>query len=164
MPSGAGKSTNRTSGSIKNKSCEWSAKKEGTGGLAGQPLKLEIAVQSGTGITDGYQTEKADDPEDTEPVAGLRDDAFIANLDLHVLVGERDLSVELHNYRYPEPLTQEQIRQKEEDAARLVIPKLRSSGAYWTLLASDSRSRRARPASSLWAKPGTSSMSAANSR
>ncbi len=30
----------------------------------------------------------------------------------------------MHNYRYPEPLTKEQIQQKEEDAAGLVIGRL----------------------------------------
>jgi hypothetical protein len=38
-------------------------------------------------------------------------------------VGEQVVSVEIHNYRYPEPLTKEQIQQKEE-AARLVIGQL----------------------------------------
>ena len=34
------------------------------------------------------------------------------------------MSVELHNYRYPEPLTQEQIQQKEQDAAQIVLGRL----------------------------------------
>jgi hypothetical protein len=67
-----------------------------------------------------------EDPLDIEEVPGLGDDAYIEDLgvDLHALVGERVVSVEMHNYRYPEPLTKEQIQQKEEDAARLVIGRL----------------------------------------
>ena len=70
--------------------------------------------------------EKAKDPEDVETVPGLGDDAFIEDLglDLHVLAGERVLSVEMHNYRYPEPLTKEQIQQKEQDAAQIVLGRL----------------------------------------
>jgi hypothetical protein len=120
----SGKSTNRTVSGVKSESCEWKAKKKGTGGLKGQPLLLEIAVESGAGVVDTYQSEKAEDPLDTEAVTGLGDDAFIKDLDLHVLVGERVVTVELHKYRYPEPLTQEQIRQKEEGAARIALGRL----------------------------------------
>jgi hypothetical protein len=121
---GAGKSVTRESGGVKAEGCEWKAKKKGTGGLEGQALSLEIAVESGTGLVDEYQAAKVEDPEDTVAVAGLGDDAFLADLDLHVLVGERVVSVELHNYRYPEPLTTDEIQQKEEDAAQLVIGRL----------------------------------------
>jgi hypothetical protein len=121
---GGGKSVTRESGGVKNEGCEWKAKKKGTGGLEGQALSLEIAVESGTGIVDEYQTAKVEDPEDTEAVSGLGDDAFLADLDLHVLVGEQVLSVELHNYRYPEPLTTDEIQQKEVEAAGLVIGRL----------------------------------------
>jgi hypothetical protein len=121
---GAGKSVTRESGGVKAEACEWKAKKKGTGGIEGQALSLEIAVESGTGIVDEYQTAKVEDPEDTEAVSGLGDDAFLANLDLHVLVGEQVVSVELHNYRYPEPLTTDEIQQKEVEAAGLVIGRL----------------------------------------
>jgi hypothetical protein len=97
---------------------------EGHRGLTGQPLTLEIAVESGGRIVETYQTLKAEDPLDTDTISGLCDDAFIKDLDLHVLVGERVLTVELHNYRYPEPLTQEQIGQKEEDAAGIALGRL----------------------------------------
>jgi hypothetical protein len=120
----SGKSITRESGGVTAEACEWRAKKKGTGGLEGQALSLEIAVESGTGLVDEYQTAKVEDPEDTEAVSGLGDDAFIADLDLHVLVGEQVLSVELHNYRYPEPLTTDEIQQKEVEAAGLVIGRL----------------------------------------
>jgi uncharacterized membrane protein len=123
-PAGSGKSTVRTISGVENEDCEWKAKKKGTGGLKGQPLTLEIAVESGPGLVDTYQTEKVEDPLDTDEVTGLGDDAFIKDLDLHVLVGERVLSVELHNYRYPEPLTQQQIQQKEQDAAQIALGRL----------------------------------------
>jgi hypothetical protein len=121
---GAGKSVTRKSGGIKTEGCEWKAKKKGTGGIEGQALSLEIAVESGTGIVDEYQAAKVEDPEDTEAVSGLGDDAFLADLDLHALVGEQVVSVELHNYRYPEPLTTDEIQQKEVEAAGLVIDRL----------------------------------------
>ena len=123
-PASTGESTVNRSGGRTNQSCVWNAKKKGAGGLEGQALSLEIAVESGEGLVDDYEVVKADDPLDTEEVAGLGDDAFVKDLDLHVLVGDRVLSVELHNYRYPEPLTQEQILQKEEDAAELVLNRL----------------------------------------
>jgi hypothetical protein len=112
---------------VKNESCEWRAKKKGTGGIEGKALSLEIAVESGQGLVETYQTQKTgEDPLDFEEVPGLGDDAYVEDLgvDLHALVGERVVSVEMHNYRYPEPLTKEQIQQKEEDAARLVIGRL----------------------------------------
>jgi hypothetical protein len=121
-PAGSGKSTTRTTGGVKNESCEWRAKKKGTGGIEGKALSLEIAVESGQGLVDTYQTQKAgEDPLDIEEVSGLGDDAYIEDLgvDLHVLTGERVLSVGMHNYRYPEPLTKEQIQQKEQDAAQM---------------------------------------------
>jgi hypothetical protein len=34
------------------------------------------------------------------------------------------MSVELHNYRYPEPLTLEEIKQKQIDAAQPAIGRL----------------------------------------
>ena len=125
-PAGSGKSTTKQSGGVKNEACEWKAKKKGTGGLEGKALSLEIAVESGGGVVDQYQSEKSKDPEDVEAVPGLGDDAFIEDLglDLHVLAGERVLSVEMHNYRYPEPLTKEQIQQKEQDAAQIVLGRL----------------------------------------
>jgi hypothetical protein len=121
---GSGKSTTGTIAGVKNEVCEWKAKKKGTGGIKGQPLELELVVQSGSAAVGTYQTEKAEDPDDTEAVPGLGDDAFIRDLDLHILVGERVLTVELHNYRYPEPLTQQQIQQKEEEAARMALGRL----------------------------------------
>jgi hypothetical protein len=48
----------------------------------------------------------------------------IRDLDLAVLSGENAIVVELHNYRYPKPLTQEQIQQKQEDAAKLALGRL----------------------------------------
>ena len=126
-PAGSGKSTTRTIGGVKNESCEWRAKKKGTGGIDGKPLSLEVAVESGEGLVDTYQSKKAgEDPLDIEEVPGLGDDAYVEDfgVDLHALVGERVVSVEMHNYRYPEPLTKEQIQQKEEDAAKLVIGRL----------------------------------------
>jgi len=123
-PSGAGKQTKRTAGGITGDRCVWAAKKKGTGGLEGQPLQLEVIVESGTTLADAYQQERASDPLKVDEVPGLGDDAFIKDLKLHVLVGDRVLSTALHNYRYPKPLTQEQIQQKEEDAARLAIDRL----------------------------------------
>jgi hypothetical protein len=60
-------------------------------------------------------------------LSGLGDDAFVKDLDLHVLVGEHAVSVELHDDRYPEPLTQEEILQKEEDAAGRAIGRLQTT-------------------------------------
>jgi hypothetical protein len=105
-------------------SCTWSAKKKGTGGLKGQPLGLEITVATGQVGADAYQKEKAAEPSETQPVPGLGDDAYVRDLDLAVLSGENAMVVELHNYRYPKPLTQEQIQQKEEDAAKLALGRL----------------------------------------
>jgi hypothetical protein len=123
---GSGKSKNSTLSGAKSESCEWKAKKKGTGGIKGKALSLEVAVESGGGVVDSFQTEKAEDPLEIEAVPGLGDDAYIEDLglDLHVLVGERVVSVEMHNYRYPEPLTQEQIQQKEQDAATLALGHL----------------------------------------
>ena len=97
---------------------------EGHGRAQGPALQRELVVESGGSIVTDYQTEKASDPTEVEQVAGLGDDAFVKDLDLHVLVGDRVVSVELHNYRYPEPLTQEQIQQKEQDAAQIVLGRL----------------------------------------
>jgi hypothetical protein len=124
--SGSGRSTTKTVSGVKNESCEWRAKKKGTGGIKGKPLSLEVAVESGGGVVDEYQTQKSEDPLEIEQVPGLGDDAFTEDfgLDLHVLVGERVVSVEMHNYRYPEPLTEEQIKQKEQDAATIALGRL----------------------------------------
>jgi hypothetical protein len=125
-PAGSGKSTTKTVSGVKNESCEWKAKKKGTGGIDGKALSLEIAVESGGSAVDAYQSMKSEDPSDVTSVSGLGDDAFIEDFgqDLHVLAGERVLSVELHNYRYPEPLTEQQIRQKEQDAATIALGRL----------------------------------------
>jgi hypothetical protein len=123
-PAAAGKQKTRKGPTQTNDQCIWAAKKKGTGGLKGQPLELELVVESGPGIVNDYQTVKAQDPTEVDTVTGLGDDAFIKDLDLHVLVGERVMSVELHNYRYPKPLTQMQIQQKEEDAAKLALGRL----------------------------------------
>ena len=71
-----------------------------------------------------YQTARSSDPTEVDPVSGLGDDAFVKDLKLHTLVGDRVLSTALHNYRYPKPLTQEQILQKEQDATQLAIGRL----------------------------------------
>ena len=123
-PVGAGKQKTASAQGITGDRCVWSAKKKGTGGLKGQPLELEVVVESGATLAAGYQQEKAADPLEADDVAGLGDEAFIKDLKLHVLVGERVLSVALHNYRYPKPLTQQQIQQKEEDAAKLALDRL----------------------------------------
>jgi hypothetical protein len=123
-PAGAGKQTKRTAGGITGDRCVWAAKKKGTGGLKGQPLQLEVIVESGATLANAYQQEKSADPLEADEVTGLGDDAFIKDLKLHVLVGDRVLSTALHNYRYPKPLTQEQIQQKETDAAQLAIGRL----------------------------------------
>jgi hypothetical protein len=122
----SGKSTVKTVSGVKTESCEWKAKKKGTGGIEGKPLSLEIAVASGGSAVDEYRSKKAEDPSDVEAVSGLGDDAFTEDLglDLHVLTGERVVSVELHNYRYPEPLTEDEIKQKEEDAAQRALGRL----------------------------------------
>ena len=122
--SGAGKQTKRTAGGITGDRCVWAAKKKGTGGLKGQPLQLEVIVESGTTLADTYQQEKTSDPLEVDEVPGLGDDAFIKDLKLHALVGDRVLSTALHNYRYPKPLTQEQIQQKEENSAKQAIARL----------------------------------------
>jgi hypothetical protein len=118
--SGGGKSTSIS----ETESCRWKAKKKGTGGLKGQPLQLEVSVATGSEAVADYQEEKAEDPTDTEAVTGLGDDAFVKDLDLNVLIGDRVMTVELHNYRYPEPLTQDEIKQKEQDAATIALGRL----------------------------------------
>ena len=123
-PVGSGKQTTRSAGGITGDRCVWSAKKKGTGGLKGQPLKLEVVVESGSALAGSYEQEKTEDPLEADDVAGLGDEAFIKDLKLHALVGERVLSVALHNYRYPTPLTEQQIQQKEEDAAKLALGRL----------------------------------------
>jgi len=123
-PSGARKQTTRTASGITGDRCVWAAKKKGTGGLPGKPLQLEVVVESGAPLADAYQQAKTSDPTEVDSVSGLGDDAFIKDLKLHVLVGDRVLSTALHNYRYPKPLTQEQIQQKDEDAARLALGRL----------------------------------------
>ena len=122
-PAGSGKSTTKTVSGVKNEACEWKAKKKGTGGIDGKALSLEIAVESGGSAVDGYQSKKSEDPSEVTSVPGLGDDAFIEDFgqDLHVLAGDRVLSTALHNYRYPKPLTEDQIQQKEIDAATLAI-------------------------------------------
>lgn len=125
-PAGSGKSSTKTVSGVKNEACKWQAKKKGTGGIDGKPLSLEIAVESGGSAVDAYQSKKSEDPSEVTPVSGLGDDAFVEDFgqDLHVLAGERVLTVAMHNYRYPKPLTQQQIQQKEEDAARLAVGRL----------------------------------------
>lgn len=97
---------------------------EGTGGLKGQPLQLELVVESGGSIVNDYQTAKTSDPTEADALSGLGDEAFINDMRLHVLVVDRVLSAALHNHRYPKPLTQEQILQKQQDAARQAIGRL----------------------------------------
>jgi hypothetical protein len=123
-PVGAGKQQTRTAQGVTGDRCVWAAKKKGTGGLKSQPLELEIVVESGATLVNDYNTAKSANPTDTDAVPGLGDDAFIKDLKLHVLVGDRVLSTALHNYRYPKPLTQEQIQQKDEDAAKLALRRL----------------------------------------
>jgi len=123
-PVGAGQPKKRTAQGITGDRCVWAAKKKGTGGLKGQPLQLEIVVESGATLLNDYNTAKSADPTKTDAVPGLGDDAFIKDLKLHVLVGDRVLSTALHNYRYPKPLTPQQIQQKEEDAAKLALGRL----------------------------------------
>jgi len=120
----AGQQKTRTAQGITGDRCVWAAKKKGTGGLKGQPLQLEIVVESGATLVNDYNTAKSADPTKTDAVPGLGDDAFIKDLKLHVLVGDRVLSTALHNYRYPKPLTPQQIQQKEEDAAKLAVGRL----------------------------------------
>ena len=120
-PVAAGRQKTRTAQGITGDRCVWSAKKKGTGGLKGRPLELEVVVESGTTLVGEYNSARSADPTETEAVPGLGDDAFIKDLKLHVLVGDRVLSTALHNYRYPKPLTQQQIQQKEEDAAKLAL-------------------------------------------
>jgi hypothetical protein len=124
-PVGAGKQKTRKAGGQTNDQCLWAAKKKGTGGVKNQPLELELVVESGTGLVNDYNTVKAADPTKTDAVPGLGDDAFIKDLKLHVLVGDRVLSTALHNYRYPEPLTQAQIQLKEASVAMLALSRLR---------------------------------------
>jgi hypothetical protein len=120
--SGGGKSTSIS----ESESCTWKAKKKGTGGLKGQPLQLEVSVATGSEAVADFQEEKAEDPTETEAVTGLGEDAFVKDLDLNVLIGDRVMTVELHNYRYPEPLTQDEIKQKEQDAATIALGRLSS--------------------------------------
>ena len=112
-PVRAGQQKTRTAQGITGDRCVWAAKKKGTGGLKGQPLQLEIVVESGATLVNDYNTAKSADPTKADAVPGLGDDAFIKDLKLHVLVGNRVLSTALHNYRYPKPLTPQQIQQKE---------------------------------------------------
>ena len=123
-PVGNGQPKTRTAQGITGDRCVWAAKKKGTGGLKGQPLQLEIVVESGATIVNDYNTAKSADPTKTEAVPGLGAEAFIKDLKLHVLVGDRVLSTALHNYRYPKPLTPQQIQQKDEDAAKLALGRL----------------------------------------
>jgi hypothetical protein len=123
-PVGSGQQKTRTGQGITGDRCVWAAKKKGTGGLKGQPLELEIVVESGATLVNDYNTAKSADPTKTDVVPGLGDDAFINDLKLHVLVGDRVLSTALHNYRYPKPLTPQQIQQKDEDAAKLALGRL----------------------------------------
>ncbi len=122
---GAGKQKTRKAGGQTNDQCVWAAKKKGTGGVKGQPLQLELVVEAGTGLVDDYNAAKAADPAESDAVPGLGDDAFIKDLKLHVLVGPRVVSVALHNYRYPEPFTEQQIQLKEADAARIALGRLK---------------------------------------
>ena len=123
---GSGKSSTKTVSGVKNEACKWKARKKGTGGIEGKALSLEIAVESGGSAVDAYQSKKSERPTDIQEVSGLGDDAFIEDLgqDLHVLAGDRVLTVAMHNYRYPHPLTEERIQQKERDAAALVLGRL----------------------------------------
>jgi hypothetical protein len=123
-PVGAGQSKKRTAQGITGDRCVWAAKKKGTGGLKGQPLQLEIVVESGATLVNEYNTAKSADPTKTDAVPGWGADAFIKDLKLHVLVGDRVLSTALHNYRYPKPLTPQQIQQKDEDAAKVALGRL----------------------------------------
>ena len=123
-PVGAGQQKKRTAQGITGDRCVWAAKKKGTGGLKGQPLQLEIVVESGATLVNDYNTAKSADPTKTDAVPGLGADAFVKDLKLHVLVGDRVLSTALHNYRYPKPLTPQQIQQKDEDAAKLALGRL----------------------------------------
>jgi len=123
-PVRAGQQKTRTAQGITGDRCVWAAKKKGTGGLKGQPLQLEIVVESGATLVNDYNTAKSADPTKTDAVPGLSDDAFVKDLKLHVLVGDRVLSTALHNYRYPKPLTPQQIQQKDEDAAKLALGRL----------------------------------------
>ncbi|HEV3136186.1 MAG TPA: hypothetical protein VG348_15970 [Acidimicrobiia bacterium] len=123
-PVGAGKQQTRSAQGVTGDRCVWAAKKKGTGGLKGQPLELEIVVESGATLVSDYNTAKSANPTKTDAVPALGDDAFIKDLKLHVLVGDRVLSTALHNYRYPKPLTQAQIQQKAEDAAKLALGRL----------------------------------------
>ena len=109
-PVGAGKQQTKTAQGITGDRCVW-----------------EVVVESGTTLVNDYNMAKSADPTETDAVPGLGDDAFIKDLKLHVLVGDRVLSTALHNYRYPKPLTQEQIQQKDEDAAKLALGRLSPS-------------------------------------
>lgn len=64
-PVGAGKRTKRTAQGVTGDRCVWAAKKKGTGGLKGQPLQLEIVVESGTTLVGDYNTTKSADPTKT---------------------------------------------------------------------------------------------------
>ena len=129
-PAGSGKSTTRTTERREERVLRSGGRQEeGHRRLEGKPLSLETRRSSrDQGVVDTYQTREGrrGSARHRRRFTGLGDDAYIEDLgvDLHALVGERVVSVEMHNYRYPEPLTKEQIQQKEEDAARLVIGRL----------------------------------------
>src|SRR5262249_30258106 len=111
-----------------------------------------------------HRVATARERDDEQPVSRVSDAACNRDLDRAVLSGGTATAVESDKYRYLESRTQQQILQKKEDAARIALGRLPAAKHYWTPLASCSRSRRARPASNLWEKPGTSSMRAENSR
>jgi hypothetical protein len=69
-PVGAGKQQTRTAQGITGDRCVWAAKKKGTGGLKGQPLQLEIVVESGATLVGDYNTAKSADPTTTDAVPG----------------------------------------------------------------------------------------------
>lgn len=106
------------------KSCFWLAKKKGTGGVDDVPLQLEIAVETGSGAVDDYEAARSEDPSNTTDVNGLGDGAFSAGNELYVLAGEQVVRAALHGFASPDPLTADEIREKEEAAAKLVLKRL----------------------------------------
>jgi hypothetical protein len=106
------------------KSCFWLAKQDGTGGVEGVPLQLEVAVESGSGAVEDYQAARDEDPSNTTDVSDLGDEAFSAEYELYVLAGERVVRVALHGFASPDPLTADEIQEKEEDAAKLALKRL----------------------------------------